>query len=258
MKHLTRGQKLGLAVAWLIPALWLGMGVLLWLPGSEVLTLSYALAHLLLPMLVMAILYRIVRRGWHPGWRALLCAVVLGASILATGWLAFIGHYSLHDHAAGEDGIAMYEADIGASLSLLPEPEELGEPEQIEYHYFYNQICTFFDSDCYTLICTYSPEDYGERVAALEEQYVFHTEPLYAGREAERLEPLYTLEGYRFRLLEMDTEVYDLRYPHHMILVGTNDETREIVWSYYSDDDLDYIDEPVEFLLKDCGWKYIR
>ncbi|MBQ4550882.1 MAG: hypothetical protein IJA49_07285, partial [Oscillospiraceae bacterium] len=66
------------------------------------------------------------------------------------------------------------------------------------------------------------------------------------------------LEGYEFRFLEMETDTYDLDYPHYMILVGTNDETREIVWSYYDDDDLDYISDPEKFLLNDCGWKYIR
>ena len=47
-------------------------------------------------------------------------------------------------------------------------------------------------------------------------------------------------------------------YPKSMVLIGTNDETHEIVWSYYDDDDLDWIPDPQEFLLEDCGWKYIR
>lgn len=258
MKKLTLGRKIGLTFAWLLPALWLGMGLLLWLPGSSVLTVSFAVAYLLLPALTMVLLYRIIRRGWHPAWRGFACIALLVAAVLLGAWLMTWGHFSLYDCTTGADGLDMYEEDIGASLSLLPEIDELGEPERIEYHYFYNQIALFFDSDCYTLICTYSPEDYAERVAALETQYVFHTESLYAGREAERLEPLYTLDGYRFRFLEMNTETYDLQFPHYMVLVGTNDETREIVWSYYSDDDLDYIDDPAEFLLKDCGWKFIR
>ena len=133
---------------------------------------------------------------------------------------------------------------------------ELGEAEQIEYHYFYNQVGLFFDSDCYTLICTYSPGDYAAMCDELETRYTFHTESLDAGDT--ELPPLYTLEGYEFRFLEMETDTYDLDYPHYMILVGTNDETREIVWSYYDDDDLDYISDPEKFLLNDCGWKYIR
>ena len=56
----------------------------------------------------------------------------------------------------------------------------------------------------------------------------------------------------------MDSDIYRLMYPKSMVLIGTNDETHEIVWSYYDDDDLDWIPDPQEFLLEDCGWKYIR
>ena len=69
---------------------------------------------------------------------------------------------------------------------------------------------------------------------------------------------LRSLDGYEFRFLEMDSDTYRLSYPHYMILVGTNDETHEIVWSYYDDDDLDWIPDPERFLLEDCGWKFIR
>ena len=133
---------------------------------------------------------------------------------------------------------------------------DLGEPEKVEYHYFYNQFGLFFDSDCYTLICTYDPEDYAALTEALETRYTFHTKPLDVGETA--LPPLYTLDGYEFCFLEMETDTYDLDYPHYMVMVGTNDESREIVWSYYDDDALDYISNPEKFLLHDCGWKFIR
>lgn len=253
---MTRWQWLGLIAAGLIPGVWLILGLILWLLGASVPTFSYVFTYLLLPATVLVLLWRIVRKGWNPGWRAFACiALLIGAVWLTTKCMA-VGHFSIYDHAEGEDGLAMYERDIGASNPLLPEVVDLGAPEQIEYHYFYNQWVTFFRSDCYTLICTYSPEDYAAMTGALESQYVFHSAPLYAGETT--LEPLYELDGYRFRFLQMDGEAYDLRFPKDMVLVGTNDETREIVWSYYYDDDLDSIDKPKDFLLEDCGWKYIR
>lgn len=255
MKHLTRGQKLGLAVAWLIPAPWLALGLVLWLPGKAVLTGSYAVAFLLLPALTLAVLYWTIRRTWHPGWRGLLCAVMLLVAVFVGFWMWLLGHYTCYDHTVGGNALVRYEADVRDSHRLPPEVPDLGEPERTEYHYFYNNWF-IFSSECYTLICTYSPEDYAARTTALESQYIFHTEPLDAGDG--EFEPLYTLEGYEFRFLEMGTETYDLYFPHEMVLVGTNDETCEIVWSYFLDEDLDDIDDPVEFLLEDCGWKFIR
>lgn len=255
MKKLTLGQKIGLAFAWLLPALWLGMGLLLWLPGKAVLTGSYAVTFLLLPTLTLAVLYWTIRRTWHPGWRGLLCAAVLAMAVFVGFLMMFMGHYSRYEHIVGENALARYEADVRETHRLPPEVPDLGKPERTEYHRFNNNVLIFY-SDCYTLICTYSPEDYAEQVAALEEQYIFHTEPLDAGDG--ELEPLYTLDAYEFRFLKMGTEPYHLYFPHYMVLVGTNDETKEIVWSYFVDTDLDDISDPEEFLLEDCGWKYIR
>lgn len=253
---LNLGQKLGLTAAGLFPAMWLLSGLVLWLIGSAVPTVSYVLAYLLLPGLCLVLLTWIVRRSWRSIWRAIACLALLVVTLFFGSQLMLWGHFSLHDCTTGADGLEYYEEDIGSTSVNMPEPTELGQPERIEYHYFYNQIALFFDSDCYTLICTYSPGDYAEMTAALDERYTFHTEPLNAGET--ELEPLYALKGYRFRFLEMGTDRYHLNYPHSMILIGTNDATREIVWSYYSDDDLDYIPSPEEFLLEDCGWKYIR
>lgn len=255
MKNLTRGQKIGLAVVWLIPAIWLGMGLLLWLPGKAVLTGSYAVTFLLLPTLTLAFLYWTIRRTWNPRWRGLLCAAVLVMAAYVCFLMMFMGHYSRYEYIVGEKALARYEADVHEFPPFPPEVPELGEPERIEYHRFDNNWFIFI-SDCYTLICTYSPEDYAEQVEALEKQCVFHTEPL-AAEDGEQ-EPLYTLDDYEFRFLKMGTEPYHLYFPHYMILVGTNDETKEIVWSYFMDTDLDDISDPEEFLLEDCGWKFIR
>ena len=253
-RRMTFLQKVGFIVAALLPTVFLVLCLLLPL-GGAVLTLSYVVTCLLLPALCILLLWRTIGGKAKNGTKWFLSILILGLSFCLFCFFSFWGHFSIYDHAKGDQAVTMYENDIG-HYNLMPEITDLGSPESIEYHYFYNQIATFFDSDCYTLICAYTPEDYAAMTEALDARCTFHTEPLDAG-EGE-LPPLYELDGYRFRFLEMDTETYDLLYPHSIILIGTNDETREIVWSYYSDDDLDYIPDPEAFLLDDCGWKFIR
>lgn len=256
MKHrMTRWQLAGLTAAGIIPGLYFLMSLCMLL-GGAVLTLSFVLSHLLLPVLCLLLLWLTIRSGKKTGTKWGLSLLILGLSAFLFIQLMFWGHFSIYDHADGQKGLDLYEEDIGQVCVLMPEPADLGEPEKMEYHYFYNQIATIFDSDCYTLICAYSPGDYAAQTEALDIRCTFHTEPLDAGDTD--LPPLYTLEGYEFRFLEMDSDTYRLSYPKYMILVGTNDETHEIVWSLYSDDDLDYIPDPEEFLLEDCGWKFIR
>ena len=253
-QKMTRWQRVGFCAAALLPTIWLLLGLLMVLGGS-VFTLSFILAHLLVPVLTIALLYRAIRRNEYALDRVVFSILILAGAFILAIFLMTCGHFSIYDHADGESALEMYESDIG-HYDLMPEATDLGNPELIEYHYFFNQIATFFDSDCYTLICAYSPEDYAAMTAGLEDRYTFHTEPLDAGETD--LPPLYTLDGYEFRFLEMHTDTYHLMFPKTMILIGTNDETHEIVWSCYDDDDLDYIPDPEEFLLEDCGWKFIR
>ena len=252
---MTRWQRLGFCAAALLPALWLLLGFLMILGGS-VFTLSFILAHLLLPVLTIMLLYRTIRRNEFTTDRVVFSILILAGAVLLTLVLMVMGHFSVYDHSQGDNALEQYESEIG-HIPEMPDPADLGHPERIEYHYFYNQIGAIFDSDCYTLICTYSPGDYAAMCEALESRYTFHTQPLYAG-EGEYLPPLYTLDGCEFRFLDMDSDAYRLMYPKSMLLVGTNDETHEIVWSYYDDDDLDWIPDPEAFLLEDCGWKYIN
>ena len=252
---MSRRQKIGFFAASLLPALWLLFGLIIWIPGSAVPTLSFILVNLLLPALTIVALHKVIRQNEYAADRWVFTFLTLAGALILSMCLIFQGHFSLHDHAKGQAALDLYEDDIG-HYELMPESTDLGNPEQIEYHYFFNLYGIFFDSDCYTLICSYAPDDYAAMTAELEDRYTFHTEPLDAGETD--LPPLYTLDGYEFRFLEMHTDTYHLMYPKTMILIGTNDETHEIVWSCYDDDDLDYIPDPEDFLLEDCGWKFIR
>jgi hypothetical protein len=54
------------------------------------------------------------------------------------------------------------------------------------------------------------------------------------------------------------TQIEEFNYPKRLMFVATNDETNEIVYLSFYDDDLDYIVSLGDFLIDDCGWKHIR
>ena len=241
-RKMTGRQKIGFFVAGLLPVLWLLCGLFIWILGGSVPTLSFILTYLFLPAAALLLLWRTIRSNKHAAWKWVLSIVILCLSILLDVMLMGAGHFSIYDHAKGQDALDLYEKDIG-HYDLMPEATDLGNPEQIEYHYFYNQIATFFDSDCYTLICTYSPEDY----AAM-------TDNLESNASAD-WNTLCTLDGFSFRWSWFED------YNINILLTATNDETHEILWAcydYYDVDELVDIPDPEEFLLEDCGWKFIR
>ena len=67
-------------------------------------------------------------------------------------------------------------------------------------------------------------------------------------------DPTVELDGYFFRTLSIE----EFNYPKRLMFVATNDETNEIVYLSFYDDDLDYIVSLGDFLSDDCGWKHIR
>ena len=240
-QKMTRWQRVGFCAAALLPTIWLLLGLLMVL-GGAVFTLSFILAHILLPAAALLLLRRTIRSNKHAAWKWVLSIVILCLSILLDIMLMGAGHFSIYDHAKGQDALDLYEKDIG-HYELMPEATDLGNPEQIEYHYFFNQIATFFDSDCYTLICTYSPEDYAAMTGNLESS------------SSADWNTLCTLDGFSFRWSWFED------YNINILLTATNDETHEILWAcydYYDVDELVDIPDPEEFLLEDCGWKYIR
>lgn len=85
---------------------------------------------------------------------------------------------------------------------------------------------------------------------------MFQDEPLSA--HGYEVAPTISMDGYEFRFLSYDELEGYYYYPHSILLIGTNDKTKEIVYLFYSDDDLDYIESMEEHFLNDFGWKYMR
>ena len=85
-------------------------------------------------------------------------------------------------------------------------------------------------------------------------EYVFQTETITENES--NCEPSAQVDGFEFRILSI--EEYDLYYPKQVILIGYSDDDYEIVYASYCDWDLDYISSLQNFIISECGWKYIR
>ena len=91
----------------------------------------------------------------------------------------------------------------------------------------------------------------------MEQTYVFQKEVI--SRYEKQCEPTAQIAGYTFRMVSVDGEYEEeLRYPNRMILIATNDETRELVYIAFYDSDLDVIHSLSGFITEYCGWEYIR
>ena len=70
--------------------------------------------------------------------------------------------------------------------------------------------------------------------------------------------PFAKINDYSFRVLDINEEYsLEIDYPKRLVFIATNDQDNSISYTAFYDDDLDYIESLEEFLLNDCGWKYI-
>lgn len=217
----------------LLPGIPFLSGLGQWIFGRALLSPVFVGTHFILPVLTHAALYCIFTQSKDTRDRAIFTSIVLAGFFIMTIVLRFQGTSPTYDTVTGEEALSRYTSSFDYQTGPMPRVEELGQPEQIEYHYFTNFSAASIGSDCTTLICTYTPADF----AAMTEN--LSSEPV-----------LCYLEGYTFCILQFDS--------HTVLMIGTNKETHEIAWSYCGGDALDYTSDPQEFLLDDCGWKYIR
>ena len=58
-----------------------------------------------------------------------------------------------------------------------------------------------------------------------------------------------------FNIRVLDSEKYQLDYPKYLAFVGVSESTKEIVYIYYEDQDLDSIEDRWEdFIINECNW----
>jgi len=249
-KRLTLPVILLLVLTCLLPAAHAVMGVVGLFCGA-IFNVSIAWLFFILPGITILLLVRnaISQKAM---WKKIMNAVAgLVVAFFIMNASFFVSIIEDVDRYTGDEARNRYTA-AAENKSLLPSMEEMGNPVSLEYCEYDAFMTALFQSDTDTLICAYTPEEYALQKAATEQQYEFAAEP-YTYREHVCPAEI-ELDGYSFRLRIGE----GIWYPKEVALVGTNDETHEIVHIYFYDMDLDYIDDLARFITEDCGWKYLR
>ena len=151
--------------------------------------------------------------------------------------------------------VAAQYTEVQGEIDAMPGLDEIGTPLKTDYFVFQREEY-IFGWHTYTLVCTYDSSEYEQQKAMLDQTYVFQTENMVAFDYA--CTPYAEIDGYEFRVLSVDYVYKYLDFPKYMVFIATNDDTKQIVYMFYEDPDVDYISEPLdEHIKSDCGWKYI-
>lgn len=201
----------------------------------------------IIAVLLFVIILVKIKKTWA---KVVMCIVVLIASLFCfVGFCGFQEYESIKCYENEE----LQEQYAENTNAFMPALTEISKPEKLEY-YHYEGSGAIFQWKSQSLICKYSDEEYLQQKASLEEKYVFQTEIIK--RDEYICESTIEIDGYSFRMLSR-TE-YEMDYPKDVVLIATNDATREIVYLSFYDQDLDYIDSLEGFILDNCGWEHIR
>jgi len=253
----------GLFFAALVPALLVICGVLLLLAGM-IFNLSFAVQFLIIPIALLAINIKIIRSKMRLVSRLILCIVVLISFALFFFVSGSLMRFEALESHHGTEALNEY-LSFSEKYPELPDEGALGEPESMKYHVF-TDMQLIFTSETSVLLCQYSPDEYTQMKERINSVYSFETEP--RPRKYPHIFPRAVVSGFDIRMLSLNEDRYKsledapkqlsyLEYPKKMIFIGTNNHTNEILYMYFEDIDLDYIDSFEDFLLKYCGLRHI-
>jgi len=233
----------------LFPLAFLCLGIILIL-SDMLINFSLVLTHFLLPLATMAGLVLVFLFGKKRFTKVFCAITILLLFFFFAHVCAFLGKFETLSIYTGNQVYDTYQSDSPYRNNVYP-LTEIGNPQQIHYFdYEYDQGIVF-GSEADTLICQYTADEYQSQIAFIEENYEFETDPLTAVGYS--CSPTFKIEGFSFRTIL--TNGY---YPKDMIFIATNDQSREIVYMSFYNDDLNYITNLPQFILDECGWKHIR
>lgn len=215
---------------------------------------------IVLPLIFLVPLFLIIfskakYKWWIKGlliYGALIWFTMVSVILLLFGRVEYLDHYQ------NEDVAKHYTTTIAECYEYehMPSLADVGDPENTDL-YVYARETSIFYNEAHVLICQYDDAQYQSQKAAMEQTYVFQKEVI--SRYEKQCEPTAQIAGYTFRMVSVDGEYEEeLRYPNRMILIATNDETRELVYIAFYDGDLDVIHSLSGFITEYCGWEYIR
>ena len=242
----------------LLPAVAIGYGVLLLVNGVYF-NLSVIVPCVVIPLVAAGLLALCLFSNGKTLRKAILSGLVLVLFAISFVCGVFFGRFEKVAHYEGETAEHHYVTAQNKN-TLMPTPDKVGQPADIEYHRIAASFCIFSSETDY-LICRYAADDYALCKAALETDYTFQTEPIFLyrnGSYSRGCEPTAELDGYHFRLLSTETYKKAIDFPKEVMLIGYSDDAREIVYLSFEDIDLDYVSSLEEFIVNECGWKYVR
>ena len=249
MKRLNRFNVLVFCISCLIPILVIVFGIIKLCSGI-VFNFTIALSCVIIPV-VSILLFALIDFSKIRNWLKIVFDVLVN--------IIFVFLVIVITLIGSTEKIVCYENQLVSKnytdlSDIMPKLSEIGKPEKIQYYDYEGVGFIFFDRNSDTLICQYNDEDYINQKKYIEETYVFQTEPMTAFEHSCPAE--LEIDGYYFKVLSI--EEYDMFYPKELTFIATNDETNEIVYMSYFDDDLDYLDSLEGFINTDLGWKHIR
>ena len=236
----------------LLPLAAMGGGIVL-LVHNTVFHRGIAVTFFLIPLIAIGLLALSIFHRGGTGRKVLLSSAILIVFVLVFIPAFFFTALVRVNHYDGTDAEQQYRA-AAMENPLMPKLTDIGQPADISYHHI-SSVQLIFSSETDYLICRYTPEAYEVQKAALDEKYAFQTEVI-RNHHAD-CAPSAEVDSYLFRVLSMDEYSEDLHFPKDLVLIGTSDDVREVVYLAFRDVDIDYIPSLETFITDTCYWKYI-
>lgn len=210
----------------------------------SIINISFVLTFFALPFIGLYLIFRLIFSHKKIIVKTVLSVITAVVSISLIFGFFMVGGFEELTRYKNEKVETPYLKIINDSM---PELNELGNPVNIELFKYYSSFAVFhYDTDI--LICKYNEDEYSLQKEQLDEKYIFLKE--YDGNT----EVSSNIGDYYFRLLSAVAS----DFPEEVILVATNDETKEIAYINYCDGYRAYIELSEKFIKNYCGWKYIR
>lgn len=252
-KWVSTSRIILFAISCIIPLFFIVKGFIK-LCNLAIMTPCIILGLFILPLGAVALLSACNFNPLRTVWRIIADIVVLAALVFLVLFCFFIGPVISLDHYEQNDVATQY-TEVQDKIDAMPGLDEIGTPLKTDY--FILQCEEYiFGWHTYTLVCTYDSSEYEQQKAMLDQTYVFQTEDMVEFDHA--CTPYAEIDGYKFRVLSVDYIYKYIQFPKYMVFIATNDDTKQIVYMFYEDPDIDYISRPLDKHIKStCGWKYI-
>ncbi len=232
----------------IIPAIIIIKGIFKICEG-EIITISFCIIFFILPVLFIWGSFTIIRDNkTSVVGKSVLCivlAIVLGLICFISIFLGCFKEIKTYKNVEAE---YVYQNSHFAEYVKMPALIDMGKYKNISY-YKYSLRDIICNSYANIVILEYDSEEYEKEKHIIMDKYVFQDIPMGLA------EPQAYIDDYNYKMLS--NKYYCNYYPKNVRFIATNDKTKEIIHVYYNNPDLDYIDSTEEFILNDCGLRYI-